>query len=259
MHEELKKQAQALGLKHLAQNWDELCAAAMKQKPSYHGFLTSLVAQEYALHQETSRLARIKKACIPELFVMHTFPFDQQPKLKKKVVLELYDSSRYLTERKELVFIGPTGCGKTGLATAYLVHAINQGYRGYFIDFQKLLQALLRSKGDHTEATVVKRFQNYPVLLIDEWGYDPVDNEIAGLLFDVLKKRHGKYTTLLTTQLGFEEWNSFLRNSHLTAALLDRLTESCALFNLKDCGSLRKKHIVYATQPPAAPRSNKTS
>ncbi len=158
MNEELKKQAQALGLKHLAQNWDQLCASALKQKLSYNGFLGSILAQEYNLQQETARLVRIKKAGIPELLVMQTFPFERQPKLKKKFVVELYDSSRYLTERQELIFIGPTGCGKTGLATAFLIHAINQGYRGYFIDFRKLLELLLRSKGDHTESRVIKRF-----------------------------------------------------------------------------------------------------
>src|SRR5208282_1424546 len=192
-----KKTLCPIGLKHLAQNWDELCASALKQKLSYHAFLTNILAQEYGLQQETARLVRIKKANIPELLVMQTFPFEKQPKLKKKFVLELYDSSRYLTERQELIFIGPTGCGKTGLATAFLIHAINQGYRGYFIDFRKLLELLLRSKADHTESRVIKRFQNYPILLIDECGYDPVDKEIAGLLFDVLKKRHRKYTTLI--------------------------------------------------------------
>lgn len=258
MNEELKKQVQALGLKHLAQNWDELCAAAMKQKPSYTAFLTNILAQEYGLQQEKNRLARIKKACIPELLIMQTFPFDQQPKLKKKFVLELYDSSRYLTERQELIFIGPTGCGKTGLATAFLVHAINQGYRGYFIDFRKLLELLLRSKGDHTESKVIKRFQSYPILLIDEWGYDPVDKEVAGLLFEVLKTRHRKFTTLITTQLGFDEWHTFLQNTHLTSALLDRITENCTVFNLKNGNSLRKKQIVYATQPQALLRTSKT-
>jgi len=257
MNEELKKQAKELGLKYLTQNWDDICAQAMKQKPSYHGFLTNLLTQEYNLQQEQKRLARINKARIPELLVMQTFPFDQQPKLRKKLVLELYDSSRYLSERQELIFIGPTGCGKTGLATAFLVHAINQGYRGYFIDFRKLLELLLRSKGDHTESKIVKRFQNYPVLLIDDWGYDPVDKEVAGLLFDVLKKRHRQYTTLYTTQLGFDEWNTFLQNTHLTSALLDRITENCTVFNLKNGNSLRKKQIVYATQLQSSPRTSK--
>jgi len=251
MNEDLKKQAQALGLKHLAQNWDQLCADALKQKLSYHTFLTNILAQEYNLQQESARLARIKKANIPELLVMQTFPFEQQPKLKKKFVLELYDSSRYLTEKQQLIFIGPTGCGKTGLGTAFLIHAINQGHRGYFIDFRELMALLLSSKGDHSESRVIKRFANYPILLIDEWGYDPVDREIAGLLFEVLKKRHRKYTTLISSQLGFDEWNTFLPNTHVTAALLDRITENCTVFNLKNCHSLRKKQIAYATQSQA--------
>jgi DNA replication protein DnaC len=257
VNEDLKKQIQVLGLKHLAQNWDELCATALKQKPSYHRFLTDILAAEYGLLQEKNRMARIRKANIPELLVMKTFPFAQQPKLKQKFVLELYDSSRYLTERQELIFIGPTGCGKTGLATAFLIHAINQGYRGCFIDFRKLLELLLRSKGDHTESKVIKRFQNYPILLIDEWGYDPVEKEVAGLLFEVLKVRHRKFTTLLTTQLGFEEWATFLPNAHLLSAILDRLTENCTVFNLQNGISLRKKQITYATQSTALSRTGK--
>ena len=94
--------------------------------------------------------------------------------------------------------------------------------------------------------------------LIDEWGYDPVEKEVAGLLFEVLKNRHRKFTTMLTTQIGFDEWNTFLQNSHLTSALLDRITENCTVFNLKNGNSLRKKQIVYATQPQALLRANKT-
>lgn len=257
MNDDLKKQLKFLGLQHLSENWDTICAQAAKQKLSYHRFLSENLAQEYALQQEKYRLARIKKANIPELLVMQTYPFARQPKLNRKTVLELYDSGRYLTHPQQLIFIGPTGCGKTGLATAFLIHAINQNYRGCFINFNKLLELLLRSKGDHTESQIIRKFQKYPILLIDEWGYDQVEKEVAGLLFAVLKGRHRRATTLLTTQLGFEEWNSFLPNGHLAAAILDRLTENCAVFNLQNGSSLRKKQIVYATQPSASQRAGK--
>jgi len=258
MNEDLKKQVQALGLKHLAQNWDEICASALKQKPSYHRFLTDILTHEYGLQQENIRLARIKKANIPELLVMQTYPFARQPKLNKKMILELYDSGRYLTQHPQMIFIGPTGCGKTGLATAFLVHALNQGYRGVFINFSKLLELLLRAKGDHTESKVIRKFQKVPILLIDDWGYDPVEKEVAGLLFEVLKGRHRKATTLMTTQFGFEEWNSFLLNTHLTAALLDRYTENCIVFNLQHGISLRIKQIVYATKAPDSTTSKQS-
>jgi DNA replication protein DnaC len=258
MNEELKKQVQSLGLKHLAQNWDELCATATKQKLSYHRFLTDILMQEYGLQQEKMRLARIGRAHIPEPLVMKTYPFDRQPKLNKKMVMELYDSGRYLTEHPQMIFIGPTGCGKTGLATAFLIQALNLGYRGAFIHFSKLLELLLRAKGDHTESKIIRKFQTLPILLIDEWGYTSVEKEVAGLLFDVLKGRHRKATTLMTTQFGFEEWNSFLLNDHLTAGLLDRYTENCIVFNLQHGSSLRKKHVVYAGKVPDSATSNRS-
>ena len=134
-HSAVKKHLQFLGLKSIEENWNNILTLAQKDQPSYHRFLTDLIAKEYADKKERARHARIKRANIPEMRVMETFPFSKQPRLKKRLVLELYDSMRFITERQELIFIGPTGCGKTGLATSFLVHAINQGYRGYFIEF----------------------------------------------------------------------------------------------------------------------------
>jgi len=229
MNEAIKEQLQFLGLKNTLENWDAIFAGAKKNQPSYHRFLTNIVEEEYAGKKEKARLARIKRANIPELLVMETFPFSKQPRLKKRLVSELYDSLRFIAQRQELIFIGPTGCGKTGLATAFLVHAINQGYRGYFIEFGKLARQLFQSKADHTEDRVLNRFQAYEILLIDELGYDPLEKEQAGLFFDLMKARNRKHTTIITTQLGFEEWGNFLQNQHLTAALLDRITVNCTV------------------------------
>lgn len=248
MDETTKNQLQFLGLKSTMENWDTIFAEAKKSQPSYSRFLTSIIAKEHTEKKEKARLARIKRANIPELLVMETFPFSKQPRLKKKMVMELYDSTRFITQKQELIFIGPTGCGKTGLATAFLIHAINQGYRGYFIEFGKLADRLFQSKADHSEYKVLKRLQSYEILLIDEVGYDPLKKEQAGLFFELMKGRSGKHTTIITTQLGFEEWGNFLQNEHLTAALLDRITVNCTVFNMKDCISIRPKNIVYATK-----------
>jgi len=83
MNEELKTQVQALGLKHLAQNWDALCAAALKQKLSYHGFLNNIIAQEYGLQQETARLARIKKPASLNSLSCRPFPLTNSPNSRR--------------------------------------------------------------------------------------------------------------------------------------------------------------------------------
>jgi DNA replication protein DnaC len=138
MDDTIKMQLKFLGLKHIFENWDEILSEAKKKQPSNYSFLTNLIEKEFVCRQDKARTARLNRAKIPRVWVMETFPFDRQPKLRKKLVLELYDSMKFLTEKQNLVFIGPTGCGKTGLATAFLVHAINQGYRGYFIEFKDL-------------------------------------------------------------------------------------------------------------------------
>ncbi len=246
MDEELKKQIQYLGLNVLAENWDGVQKEALKKKPSYQSFLSSIVKKEYLAKIEKARLARIKRATIPENYVMETFPFDKQPKLDKKLVYELYDSLNFIEEKQDLIFIGPTGCGKTGLATAFLLQAISKGYRGLFVDFSLLISKLYQSRGDHSEERLIKNLSTIELLLIDELGYISCKKEQASLFFDLMRRRSKKTTTIITTQLGFEEWGNFLYNQHITAALLDRITVNCALFNMKDCISIRAKKIMYA-------------
>lgn len=237
-----------LGLRRMQENWASIIETARSEKPAYGRWLRDLVLAEAADKQERLRQARIRRANIEEVRVMETFPFDRQPNLKKKFVLDLYDSLEFMTKPQDLIFIGPTGCGKSGLATSYLIHALNSGYRGYWIDFKDLLDRLWRAIGDGTAKRVVKRFASLDTLVIDELGYSPIRKEQAGLFFDLMKRRHRRKTTLITTQLGYDDWADFLQNKHLTAALLDRMTEDCTVFNMRRCISIRPKNIRHATE-----------
>ena len=135
------EQLRYLGFHDLAENWQSIMKKATRDCPSYQSFLSELIETQYDHKIETARLARIKRAKIPEVLVMDTFPFDKQPRLKKKLVFGLYDSLTFMREHQDLIFIGPTGCGKTGLATAFLVHAVNQEFRGLFVDFKNMIAA----------------------------------------------------------------------------------------------------------------------
>jgi DNA replication protein DnaC len=190
---------------------------------------------------------------------METFPFVKQPRLKRDLVMRLYESLQAVKDKQDLIFIGPTGCGKSGLATSFLVHAINHGHRGLFLDFSELVNTLYRSRGDQSEGSLLKSLSSYEVLLIDEIGYSSCDKDKASLFFDLMRRRHRRATTIVISQLGFDEWGSFLQDPHLTAALLDRMTVNCTVFNMKDCISIRPKKIVYATRKQAAPEAKARS
>lgn len=241
MDDELIKMLKYIRLTGLLENWDRYLSTAQKGNYSHVRLLRHIIEQEYRLKTENSQKLRLTRAKIPEKYVIETYPFARQPKLSKKRIVNLYDSFDYMENNRNIIWIGPTGTGKTGLATSFLIHAINKSYKGRFITFPELVEQLYQSVADHTEAKVIKTFASCDILLIDELGYVEVEPVQVGLFFILMQKRHKKKTTLITSNLGFSQWSSFLKNDHLTAALIDRLTENSHIINMKNCVSLRSR------------------
>jgi len=241
MNEQLAGILKYIRLHGLLKNWDNYLSEATKQKWSYDQLLSYIIEKEYRLKKENSVRVRLSRAKIPEKLVMETFPFDKQPKIDKGKVLAIYDTFDYMPKCQNIIFVGPTGAGKTGLATAFLIQAIEHGYNGRFILFPELVEMLYKSVADHSEARLIKTFSSYGCLLIDEIGYVEVEPVQVGLFFTLMHKRHKTKTTLITSNLGFAKWGSFLKNDHLTMALIDRLTENSYVINMKNCASLRPK------------------
>ena len=241
MDEDMIAMLKYLRLRRLLTHWDGTMETARKGGYSVERLLKYVVEEECRAKRENARLLRRQRANIPEMLEMETFPFSRQPKLNRKKIMSYYDSFDYMTKHRNMVWLGPTGCGKTGLATAFLLQALDRGHRGYFVTFPELLGELFQSLADRSEGKVLKRYLSYDCLVIDEVGYVEVEPAQVGQFFTLMHKRHKKKTTLLTSNLGFAEWGSFLHNIQLTAALLDRLTENSHVINMRNCKSLRDK------------------
>jgi DNA replication protein DnaC len=243
MDQDLLMMLKYLRFSGLISQFDRFLEKAKTEDISHVRWLRQIIEQEYRLKQENARKRRLSQAKIPEMLLFQTFPFTKQPKLDRKKVTHLYDAFDYMTEARNIIFFGPTGVGKTGLATAFLVQAIDRGYNGRFILFHELVELLYRSVADHSEEKLLRTFSTYDCLLIDELGYIELEPVQVGLFFTLMQKRHKTKSSLITSNLGFEQWASFLKNDHLTAALIDRLTELSHVVNMKNCGSLRPKLI----------------
>lgn len=241
MNDALKEKLKYLRLTGLLTNWERYLEKAQQSNMSHVRWLEYIIDEEYALKKENARKLRMSRAKIPEKLVMETFPFSQQPNLSKKKLLNLYDAFDYLLKNQNIIWIGPTGTGKSGLATAFLIQAINQGYNGRFILFSELIELLYQSIADHSQDKVIKAFAAYDCLLIDEIGYAEMEPVQVGLFFTLMHKRHKNKSTLITSNLGFSQWADFLKNEQLTAALIDRVTENSHIINMKKCVSLRAK------------------
>ena len=112
MDEELTKTLKSLRLWGLLAHWDEYLALAEQKDFSHVRLLRYVVAEESKVHAEHARQLRLRRARIPEPWLMETFPFDRQPKLDKKKILSLYDAFDFLAKRQNLIWVGPTGSGK---------------------------------------------------------------------------------------------------------------------------------------------------
>jgi len=239
MNKELTDLLKYLRLGNLLAHWDDYLQLAADKNFSHARLLTHVLEQEYQRRRENARQLRLKQAQIPEMLVIETYPFERQPKLNQKRIMALYDSLGFLRDHQNLIWLGLSGCGKTGLATAFLIHTIHQGCRGRYVLFGALINELYAAVADHSENRVLKKYLAFDVLFIDEIGYAEVEPVQVGLFFTLLHERHKKKTTFLTSNLGFADWGSFLKNDHLTAALIDRLTENSHVINMKGCRSLR--------------------
>ena len=135
MDKELAGKLKYLRLGGVLAHWDEYLKLAAQKRFSHTRLLTHILEEEYRIKRENARKLRIKRAHIPDPFVIETYPFGRQPKLNKKMIMNLYESFEYMKKSRGIIWLGPTGVGTSELATSFLFHAIDQGYTGRFIAF----------------------------------------------------------------------------------------------------------------------------
>lgn len=184
---------------------------------------------------------RIKRAKIPELWSLETFPFKKQPGVRPATIRQLAELD-FVPQAHNIVFIGQTGVGKTGLASALLLKALENGYRGLFFKAQDLFDEMFASLADRSSRKLVNRLARVDVLLVDELGYLNLKPEQTNIFFKLMEERYGRKATIITTNLEYDDWYGFLGNKAMVAALLDRLRHRCHTIRI-DGPSLREPEI----------------
>ncbi len=200
MNEKIQELLSRLRLRGIAGALDQELQRAEKEGISASEVLYRLLIEEQAYRQNQSLLYRLKKAKIPCDWTLKTFPFDRQPGVSKAQISEL--SGLAFIERKEnIVFIGNTGTGKSGLAIGLLRQALLSGYRGRFYLAQDLFDELYASLADRSSPKLIQRLSRYDLLAIDELGYLNLKPEQSNAFFKLMEDRYGKKSTILTTNL----------------------------------------------------------
>ena len=237
MRKKIQQILDELRLKGMAETLDRELDRAEKNGAPVTQVLHRLLREELKHRRERSMAYRINNAKIPWPWTLQTFPFELQPGVRKHQILSLAELS-FVAKAENIVFIGPPGTGKSGLASGLLRQALIEGYRGRLYNAQDLLDEVYASLADQTTPKVVRRLSNYDLLVIDELGYLTLRSEQINAFFKLMGERYNRKSTIITTNLDYPEWYDLFKKKDLVDAMLDRLKHKCTTIKI-DGPSLR--------------------
>lgn len=216
----------------------ELLTTAERNGWSHQELLLSLFQEELLYRKERSTSNRLTRAKIPWTWTLNSFPFAHQPAVDQTRIMTLAGLD-FMERGENIIFTGPTGTGKSGLAAGILREAIISGAKGRFYNVQDLLNELYASLADQSTPKLLRQLCRYDLLVLDELGYLTLTREQMNSFFKLMKERYeAGRPTIITTNLTFDDWYDILKPKDMVDALLDRLRHRCCIIHI-DGDSLR--------------------
>ena len=221
----------ALKLPTFLREYDKLARQCAAEGLDHIRFLLRLAELELIDRERRMVERRIKEARFPAVKSLDSFDFAAIPSLNKTLVLELA-RSEYVTRRENIIAVGNSGTGKTHIGLGLGLAACQKGLSVGFYTAAALVHELLEARDEKRLLRLQRQLAGYKLLIIDELGYVPLSQTGAELLFEVFSQRYERGSTVVTSNLPFDEWTSVFGSERLTGALLDRLTHHVHILQL---------------------------
>lgn len=221
-----------LGMHKMQDHIDAYIELVNKGEKSFSQALEELIEIEQKNNQIRAENACVLTAAFPFIKTMDDFDFSFQPSINKKELLEL-TSLGFIDKKENILFVGSSGVGKTHLATAIGITCARKRISTYFISFEALIIQLKKALIENRLESRLKHYSKYKVLIIDEIGYMPIDNDSANLFFQLIARRYEKHCTIITTNTPFSKWGEIFGTPTLANAILDRLLHHSQIFSIK--------------------------
>ena len=247
----------ALKLPTILREYDKLARQCAAEGVDHTRYLLRLAELELIERERRMVERRIKDAKFPAVKSLDSFDFLALPSLNKALVLELA-RSEYVSRRENIIAVGNSGTGKTHIVLGLGLAACQKGLSVGFTTAAALVHELIEARDEKRLLRLQRQLATYKLLIIDELGYVPFSQSGAELLFEVFSQRYERGSTIVTSNLPFDEWTGVFASERLTGALLDRLTHHVHIlemngdsYRLKQ-SKRRSRHAAVDNQPADA-------
>lgn len=215
---------------------DRVVADAERQGLSFLNAIDRLLGEQAARRRDRGIKRRITAARFAEHKTLETFDWKFN-KIINRTQYEQLATGDFIRRRTNVVLVGQSGVGKSHLMQAVGLSACALGYRVYYTTSAQMLIQLTAALADKSLNDTLKRYANWDLLLIDEFGFDRIEREespqAAHLLYKVIAQRHQKRSTILITNVDFDAWGQYLGDAPLAMAMLDRLVDGAVVIKIK--------------------------
>jgi DNA replication protein DnaC len=220
-----------LKLPTVLREYDKVARECARDGVNHPRYLLRLIELELIDRERRTVERRIRAARFPVVKSFDTLDFTAIPSLNKMLVLELA-RCEYIVRRENIIALGNSGTGKTHVALALGLAACQKGFTVTFTTAASLVNQLMEARDERRLLKLQRDLQAVKLLIIDELGYVPLSRTGAELLFETFSQRYERGSTIITSNLPFEDWTSVLGSERLTGALLDRLTHHVSILTM---------------------------
>lgn len=224
--------ARALKAPRIRETAGLLASRAREEGWDYEGYLAAVLSEEVSAREASGGEHRVRAARFPQVKTLDDFDFTFQRSVKREQIAHLAQLD-FLVERKNLIFLGPPGTGKTHLSIAIAVQAARRGYRVAFATAQEWVAKLADAKRLGRLDQELERLRRIPLLIVDEVGYIPFDPEAASLIFALVSSRYERSSLIVSSNKTFSAWAEIFGDPVAVAALVDRLVHHAEIIVLK--------------------------
>lgn len=250
MSEALEQKLTELKLGRIRQIYLSWIEQASQGNLGYAEFLEQLLTEELLARQENQLRRKMKAAGFPYAATIEQFDFSARPELKRPVILRYFDSS-FVTGAGSLLFIGPSGLGKTHLSISLGTKMVQLGYTVRFMVAQQLANAILAASGRGEIAGIIAPLQKCDLFILDEFGYLPVEPQVGPVLYELIAGRYGRGATIITSNKSLATWGELVGDTALMMAIIDRLLHHGEVFYVRGTSyRLKGKEPVTLTAKP---------